>query len=880
MKRLKSLHSRSLPQLTALGLASSIFLSACGGSSPSATNTVSPASEINPTQVVSGILDPVQAQSLSTRVAEPTYHLLPVLPALPDAIDADGQSRSANMAPQRTVIPAQLQGSLTKGLTAAKLLSNSIEAGATVSPSTSTTPVPVNAAPTYRPAQIRAAYGLPALPSNMNNLTPTQAAQLGAGQTIYIIDAYHDLYAYGELIAFSQLFGLPSCNQKSLAANASLPLPAPTANSCDFYQVYATAAGSMTATAPAYNAGWATEVAMDIEWAHATAPLARIVLIEGVDATLGSLTGAIALANKMGSGVVSMSFAGAETSSSASLDTYFKAPGMSYFASTGDNGSAVNWPAVSQYVVAVGGTSLQFSGTGNRTETVWSGTGGGLSAFVPTPGYQQNTVPGIGSPAHRAVADVAFNADPTTGQFVATIPNQTTCTICFVSWVGGGGTSISVPQWAGIAAVANAMRIQGGKAMLGDPHSFLYSQIGAVTATYSNDFLDVTSGNNGSCSVCVAKTGYDTPTGLGSPKGVTLLNSLAGFANAAVAPVVTGATINGMYGNGLGFTVAVTDVNSYTLSMSGAPAGMVLASTGTISWANPVPGSYNITVTAKDSKTGLTGQGVYTVIIAPPPPPTVAAGNISGLAGKALSFSVAVGDVYPCTLTMTGAPAGMTINNAGLVSWSNPVGGIYNLVITAKDQKTGLSGSGTYTVIISSANAPAVGGGSISVKSGSAMNFNVSVVNSNPYTLSLSGAPAGMSINGSGTISWANPVAGSYKVTVAAKDSKTGAVGVGLYTFVVSTTAGPQISDTPLIGSVNKAFSAVISITDANSSIVGVGIGGAPNGMSVSPQGGNFSNMGLSWTKPVAGTYTLQIYATDAAGQQAASTVQVMISAQ
>lgn len=881
MKLHPHLHPRSALQVTALGLATSVLLSACGGSSTPATGAVSQASETNPTQVVSGMLDPVLAQQLSSAVAEPTYHLLPVLPSPPDAIDADGHSRSASMAPQRTTVPAQWLAGSTKGLTAARLLATNRTAeaaGATVELASGASPVPATAAPTYRPAQIRAAYGLPPLPSSLSSLTAAQAAQLGAGQTIYIIDAYHDLYAYGELGAFSQLFGLPSCNQKTLASNASLPLPAPTNNSCDFYLVYATPAGNMTATAPAYNAGWATEIAMDIEWAHATAPLARIVLIEGVDATLGSLTGAIALANKMGPGVVSMSFAGAESSSTTALDTYFKAPGMSYFASTGDSGSAVNWPAVSQYVVAVGGTSLQFSGTGNRTETVWSGTGGGISAFVPTPAYQQNTVAGIGSPARRMVADVAFNADPATGQFVATIPNQTTCTICFVSWVGGGGTSVSVPQWAGIAAVANAMRIQSGKSMLGDPHSFLYSQIGAVSATYANDFLDVTSGNNGSCTVCTAKTGFDTPTGLGSPKGVTLLNSLAGLANTAIAPVVTGASINGMYGNGLGFTVAVTDVNPYTLSMSGAPAGMVLASNGTINWPNPVPGTYNITVTAKDSKTGLTGQGVYTVVIAPPPPPSIAAGNISGLAGKTLSFSVAVADVYPCALTMTGAPAGMTINNAGLVNWANPVAGIYNLLITARDLQTGLTGTGAYTVIISSANAPAVGGGSVSVLTGKTLNFSVSVVSSNPYTLSLSGAPAGMNINGSGTINWPNPVAGNYKVTVAAKDSKTGAIGVGQYTFVVGTATGPQISDTPLIGKVGLAFSGAINITDANSSIVGVGIGGAPNGMSVSPIGGNFSNMGLNWAKPVAGIYTLQIYATDAAGKQAASTVQVMIS--
>jgi subtilase family serine protease len=175
----------------------------------------------------------------------------------------------------------------------------------------------------------------------------------------------------------------------------------------------------MTGTAPAYDAGWATEITLDVQWAHATAPLARIVLIEAPDASLNSLLGAVKLANTMGPGIVSMSFGAPEGNWTSSVDSVFTGAGMTYLAATGDSGAAVSWPSVSSNVVAVGGTTLTYTGTGTRSEVGWTGTGGGISAYTATPSYQNNTVPGLGSVPHRAVADVAFNADPASGQYVA-----------------------------------------------------------------------------------------------------------------------------------------------------------------------------------------------------------------------------------------------------------------------------------------------------------------------------------------------------------------------------------------------------------------------------------------------------------------------------
>ena len=114
----------------------------------------------------------------------------------------------------------------------------------------------------------------------------------------------------------------------------------------------------MTAAAPAYESGWATEIALDVQWAHATAPLARIVLIEAADASLNSLLGGVKLANAMGAGAVSMSFGANEGNYTASVDAAFTGAGMTYLAATGDWGAAVSWPSVSPKVLAVGGTSL------------------------------------------------------------------------------------------------------------------------------------------------------------------------------------------------------------------------------------------------------------------------------------------------------------------------------------------------------------------------------------------------------------------------------------------------------------------------------------------------------------------------------------------
>ncbi|MDE2367844.1 MAG: S53 family peptidase [Burkholderiales bacterium] len=854
-----------------------LALAGCGGGSNSPAGDVAAAAAA----ATAGPTAATAAALVANVTIQPSYHLAPVLPGDPDDVDRDGHSASAHRAPREVGIPASRQGASTKALTYQEVVEGASRAHAmSVGAAAATAATTV----TYTPAQIRAAYGLPPVPIDLGNITALQAAQLGAGQTVYVIDAFHNPYAYGELLAFSSLFGLTPCTQKTLATTATLPLAAPASSgqtACEFYQVASGNAGSIAGTAPRYDPQWAIEIAMDIQWAHAIAPLARIVLIEAAADSMAGISDAIRLADAMGPGVVSMSFATAEGSFVAANDALFQVRGMSYFASTGDSGAAVNWPAVSSSVVAVSGTSLSYSGSGARSEKAWSLAGGGVSAAVAAPSYQNAALLHLAAGTRRSVADVAMNADPNTGQFVAVIPNPLTCTFCQVSWVTAGGTSLSTPQWAGLAAVANAMRALAGKGVLGAPHALLYQSL-ARPGAYAAAFLDVAQGNNGNCVTCTAKAGYDGPTGLGTPNGLSLVNLLAeNTAAATSAPTVNPSTVKGAYGQPISFTPSVSSPDAYSLALSGAPAGMAVSGS-VVNWPKPVTGTYAVKVSAKDLKTGLTGQGTITIVVAPPPPPFVSSASLTATVGKPLAFGVSAGDRYPCKLSLVGAPAGMTLaagtmNNAN-VNWPNPVAGVYRFTVRADDAQTALSGQGSYTVAVSPASAPQVAAGNVAGSGGVPLSVKVGVVAANAYTLSLAGAPSGMTIAADGTLSWPSPVNGNYGVTVQARDSRTGIVGTGVINVAIGGNAGPQIMASVMSGVAGKPFAGTITITDAGAGLIGVAAGASNAGIQVTTQlGMNVTT--VSWAAPVAGNYSVQISVTDSAGRSSMASIPLIISA-
>ena len=857
---------RTVPVLTVVLALSACGVGGNGGASQTAAAQLTGAGSVQ----FQGMSLPAAAGDVQ---AEPLFHVAPVVLAEPGELDAAQPDASAAVGPHRQAVTAELSQLSTRHLTQGAIesvLRDGIVPTDVSAESTGATPLSTGTVvTTYTPAQIRAAYGLPGLPATGATLTSLQAAQLGAGQTIYIIDAQDDPNAAAELATFNQTFGLPICGTASIAAGAALPLPAAATSGCVFAVVHSTASGAMTAAAPAYSSGWATEIALDVQWTHATAPLARIILIEAPDASVGSLTAAVALANAMGPGVVSMSFGSTEGAWTASVDGTFTAAAMIYVAGAGDSGAGVNWPAASSHVVAVGGSTLFYTGTGPRSEIVWSGTGGGVSQFTPTPVYQTSAVPGMGTPANRSVSDVTFNADPSTGQYIAVLAPGAKA----ISWLGAGGTSLSTPQWAGIIAVANAMRAHASQAPLGDPHARLYA-LAAQGASYVSNFYDITHGSDGACADCYAGIGYDQPSGIGTPNVGSLL---AAFDTAPVvaAPVVSPASVIGTAGTPLSFTVTITKTNAVTFALSNAPAGMSINGSGVVSWAAPVTGTIAVSVSARDNVTGLTGQGIYTVTIHAAQAPIVAGTSISGSVGVALLYPLSVTDPNPVTFTLGGAPSGMTISSAGVLGWSAPVSGSYMITVTAHDAKSGLSGQGVIAVSIAAPRAPMVTPANIPATAGKALSFTVSVSAPDPVNFALSSAPAGMAISSTGVLTWSNPVAGTYGVTVGARDTKTGLSGSAVCTVTV-TSGGPVITAAAMSGVAGKAVSGTISFADGTSNTLNIAVSGVPAGMTFTPGG---ASLAVRWASPVTGNYLLNVSAKDGNGLTGSLSVPVTITA-
>jgi subtilase family serine protease len=790
----------------------------------------------------------------------------------PDGIDERDPMSSAAQTPRRVPVDPAFAGLSTRRLTPEVLRqvrdTGVVPEGAMAQDKDSM--APASTVTVYTPAQIRAAYGMFALPSTSSSVTSAQATQMGAGQTIYIIDQYDDPNIAAELASFNSKFGLPGCTVTAISVSASLPLPAAPTTGCTFSIVYNDQNGAMTATAPApgYASGWCTEIALDVQWAHATAPYARIILVEA--SANGDLDAAVQLANQMGPGIVSQSFSGNEYSAEAINEAqYYSTANMTYLAATGDGGAAANWPAVSSHVLAVGGTSLTYSGSGTRTETAWSDTGGGVSAYIATPSYQTLAVPGLGAPTMRTAADVSFNADTNTGQYIAVISQNSST----VSYWDAGGTSLATPQWAGLIAVANALRAQTTLSPIGQAQTLLYG-LGAQAASYAGAFLDITAGTNGSCVTCSAGVGYDLPTGLGTPNAAALLAVLSGQTPVA-APVVTSATVSGSAGAALSFSVTATGAHPLTYSLVGAPAGMVVnTSSGLVTWSTPVPGSYSVTAVALDKVAGLSGQATLTVAIGAPPAPQVQGGAISGIGQTPLTFAAQVTGVN-LELSLSGAPSGMSVNASGVISWAAPIVGTYTVKLIALDPATSLTGQGTFTVTITAPTPPAVSSASVTGITGTAFTYCVTATATNPLTYSLTSAPSGMTVGANGCIAWSTPTVGTFSVKVMAQDTVTGLSGTGVINLSVLT-PGPSVGAGSLAGVAGQALTGSIAFTDSAATTLSISISGVPSGLSFVVSG-NLLN--ATWASPVTGTYLLQVTVIDSQKLTTAATIPLTLTA-
>jgi hypothetical protein len=329
-------------------------------------------------------------------------------------------------------------------------------------------PNAANGAPPFSPQQLAQTYGF------------NQVSNQGAGQTIYIVDAFNDPNITSDLATFDSGGGFFSA------------IPAPPS-----FTVHKMSGHIRNSTS------WGLEESLDVEWAHAMAPQANIVLVEAATNSFSNLYAAVDWATNNGAHIVSMSWGGGDASGESSNDSHFNHSGVTYIASSGDSGGVVEYPSASPYVLSVGGTSLTLN-TNNSyaSESAWSSGGGGASVGESEPGYQ--TSYGI-SLSGRGTPDVAYNADPNTGVYVYdSFENPP-------GWYEVGGTSAGAPQWASIIALADQSR----STPLSTNNLTSRTEYNAATGSvYASNYHDITTGSNGH----PAGPGYDLATGVGSPQ--------------------------------------------------------------------------------------------------------------------------------------------------------------------------------------------------------------------------------------------------------------------------------------------------------------------------------------------------------------------------
>lgn len=380
-----------------------------------------------------------------------------------------------------------------------------------------TNPTPAPSALT--PSQVANAYSI------------AQSSSTASGQTIAIVDAYNDPNIQSDLAAFDAQYNLPAASLS--VVNQS----------------------GQSSSLPATDSGWSLEIALDVEWAHAAAPGAKILLVEANSSSVNDLMAAVETAAKSAS-VVSMSWGGSEFSGETAYDGVFATPGVTFLAASGDSGGSggAQWPAVSPNVVGVGGTTL----SSGSAETAWSGSGGGVSTYESVPAYQTAVL--AAGATKRTTPDVSAVANPNSGLSVYnTVPGSGQ-----TGWFQIGGTSAGAPLWAGIIAAADQAR---GQALSSAQALSLLYGLAGNSSSYAASFHDITSGSN---LAGAATRGYDPVTGLGSPIANAIVSAASSVKTTTLtsrsAPILT---IGPAGTNSSGATIAAQDVVFVPVVVSG-----------------------------------------------------------------------------------------------------------------------------------------------------------------------------------------------------------------------------------------------------------------------------------------------------------------------
>jgi subtilase family serine protease len=504
------------------------------------------------------------------------------------------------------------------------------------------------------PATIRSVYGFPT------------GATAGAGQTIAIVDAYDDPTAENDLNVFSGQYGLSACT---------------TANGC-FTKVNQTGGTSY----PRANSGWALEISLDVQWAHAIAPGAKILLVEASSNSFSNLLAAEDYARQHAQ-YVSNSWGGSESSGEASYDSHFLAPSgktVSFFVSAGDSGLPAEYPSASPNVISVGGTTLTFNSDGSlKSETGWSSGGGGCSAYEAATGAQTG-FSGYGQVScggKRATPDVSLDADPNSGVSVY----DSTSYYGQGGWWTVGGTSASSPMWAAAAADAGALVNS----------AFVYGN--------TISFRDITQGNNGA--PCL--TGYDLCSGRGSwlyatsspPPSQTSLSFTSG----------TQTLTAGQPSSAVQVSLSSTQANDVTVTLSSSSQQGQFATSTNGSWSS----SLHLTITAGQT---TSPSFYYQDTTAGSPTLTASASGITS-AGQtetvqAATLATIAVSPNPATVTVGGS---QTFTATGADQYGNTVD-VSNAAWTTDAPGTVSPASGSSTVFTAGSTT---GSGSVTATVGS-----------------------------------------------------------------------------------------------------------------------------------------------------------------
>lgn len=521
----------------------------------------------------------------------------------------------------------------------------------------------------YAPSDLWSAY----------NLGSPQGG--GSGATIAIVDAYDDPTAEADLGVYRSQFGLSACT---------------TANGC-FTKVDQNGGSSF----PTADGGWAQEESLDLDMASAICPNCKILLVEASSTSYANLGSAVNYAaSRPGVVAISNSYGGSEFSGEASYESaYYQHPGIDVTVSSGDNGYGVQFPAASQYVEAVGGTTLNRSSSASRgwTETGWSGAGSGCSSYIAKPSWQSDS-----GCSKRTVADASAVADPNTGVSVYDSYAYQGAS----GWMVFGGTSVASPIIASVDALSGG---RAGSASSPAYGSFSYKNLGF--------FNDVTSGSNGTCGsyLCEGVVGYDGPTGNGTPAGYASPAPPTPAPPANTNPptiagsATVGSTLTANPGSWAGYptptysyqwqhcaagtctNIAGATSSSYAVQASDVGSTIDVVVTGTNDYNNDgVPDSASATSgqTATITSDFSISAGAFS-------PATISRG---GSSSSAISLTRQAGFSNPVSFSASAGPSGATYTfNPSSTSGSSST-------LTVKTRSSG--GWGTYTITIT-----ATGGG-------------------------------------------------------------------------------------------------------------------------------------------------------------------------